>query len=314
LWLQIRMYLLLTALFGLVYGFVAIFMGGAGGFVFYGALASVFMIIQYMIGPKLVEWSMKVKYVSEQEAPQLHVMVSELAKTAGIPKPKIGISSTPIPNAFAFGRWRSDGRVAVTEQIMKLLTKEELKAVLGHEIMHLKNRDVMIITMLSVLPTIFWYIAWSFIWSGGRGRGNTIAIGIGAFLMYFLTNLLVLYGSRIREYYADKGSVKLGNRPHHMATALFKLVYGSAKIPKDALKQMEGQKAFFVNDPSRARSELSELKQIDTDMSGTIDPGELAALRGKSVKISTSDKFMEMMSTHPNMLKRIKHLSTLDIY
>ncbi len=308
------MYLLLAALFGIVYTFVAIFLGGAGGFIFYGVLASVFMLIQYMIGPKMVEWSMKVRYVSEQEAPQLHIMVSELAKRAGIPKPKIGISPAPIPNAFAFGRWRGDGRVCVTEQIMKLLTKEELKAVLGHEIAHLKNRDVMVITMLSVLPTIFWYIAWSFIWSGGRNRGNTVLVGIGAFLMYFITNLLVLYGSRIREYYADRDSVKLGNRPHHMATALFKLVYGSAKIPKDALKQMEGQKAFFVNDPSRARSEITELKQIDTDLSGTIDPHELAALREKSVKISTSDKLMELMSTHPNMLKRIKHLSSLKAY
>jgi heat shock protein HtpX len=77
---------------------------------------------------------------------------------------------------------------------------------------------------------------------------------------------------------------------------------------------MEGQKAFFLNDPSRARNELNELKQIDTDMSGTIDRNELMAVRSQSVSISTSDKFMEILSTHPNMLKRIKHLSTLPPY
>ncbi|MFQ5801204.1 MAG: peptidase, partial [Candidatus Hydrothermarchaeales archaeon] len=81
--------------------------------------------------------------------------------------------------------------------------------------------------------------------------------------------------------------------------------------PHDTLKQMEGQKAFFLNDPSRARNELNELKQIDTDMSGTIDLDELLAVRSKKVKLETGDKLMELLSTHPNMLKRIKHLSTL---
>jgi heat shock protein HtpX len=148
-------------------------------------------------------------------------------------------------------------------------------------------------------------------WSRGGSRGNQIAIGIAAFFLYFLTNLLVMYASRIREYYADRGSVQLGNSPHHLATALYKLVYGSASVPKESLKQMEGYKAFFLNDPSRARREISDLKQVDTDMSGTIDQNELMAIRTKSVSVSRGDKMMELMSTHPNMVKRIKHLSTL---
>jgi len=138
-----------------------------------------------------------------------------------------------------------------------------------------------------------------------------VLIGIGAFLLYFITNLLVLYGSRIREYYADLGSVQAGNAPHHLATALYKLVYGNARMPKEALKQAEGLKAFFINDPSRAWNEIRELKQIDLDMSGTIDSDELMALRSKKVRISTKDKLMEIFSTHPNMLKRIKNLSSL---
>jgi heat shock protein HtpX len=196
---------------------------------------------------------------------------------------------------------------------MQLLSKEELRAVMGHEISHLKHRDVTVITMLSVVPMVLWYMAWSLMWSGGmgRGRGNTALLGIAAFLLYFITNLLVLYGSRIREYYADQGSVKLGNPPHAMASALYKLVYGSARVKKDALKQMEGYKAFFVNDPSRAYYELRELKQVDTDLSGTIDQNELLALRSKTVKIGTKDKLIEALSTHPNMVKRIKHLSEL---
>ncbi|MFQ6136524.1 MAG: zinc metalloprotease HtpX [Candidatus Hydrothermarchaeales archaeon] len=313
-WLQLRLYFLVAIMFAIVYAIVSVvaFSMGIGAFWFYAILASVILLIQYMLGPKMVELSMRVRYVSEDEYPELHEMVAELASEANIPKPRVAVSQAPIPNAFAFGRWKSDGRVCVTEQIMQLLSKDELNAVLGHEISHLKHRDVAIITMLSVVPMICWYIAWSMIWSGGReDRDNTVLIGIVAFVLYFITNLLVLYGSRIREYYADKGSVELGNAPNYLATALYKLVYGSAKVSKRELKQMEGMKAFFANDPSRASHDIMELRDIDLDMSGTIDPDELEALRSKRVSISTSDKLMEILSTHPNMVKRIKHLSTL---
>jgi len=120
-----------------------------------------------------------------------------------------------------------------------------------------------------------------------------------------------MYGSRIREYYADLGSVELGNKPHHLATALYKLSLGSARIPKKTLKQAEGMKAFFLNDPSRAMNEVRSLKEIDLDMSGTIDQNELMALSTKKIKISSSDRIMEVLSTHPNMVKRIKHLAEL---
>jgi len=149
---------------------------------------------------------------------------------------------------------------------------------------------------------------------GGRREGGSVAalVGIGAFILYFVTNLLVLYGSRIREYYADRGSVELGNEPRYLATALYKLVYTNARFKgRGELKQVEGVKAFFLNDPSRAWTEIRELSQIDRDMGGTIDNNELMDLRGKTVRLSTSDKMMELFTTHPNMLKRMKHLSSL---
>jgi heat shock protein HtpX len=312
-WLRLRLYLLLTIMFGIVYAMIVMIanMMGISGFIFYAVIAGGITLVQYMMGPKMVEWSMKVKYVSETEAPELHNMVGELAQKAGIRKPRIGIAKMNIPNAFAFGRWGKDGRVCVTEPLMKLLNKGELKAVLGHEISHLRNRDVATITMLSVIPMILWYVAWSFMFSRNREGNNTAMVGLVAFILYFITNMLVLYASRIREYYADLGSVKLGNTPHDMASALYKLVYGNAKIPKESLKQIEGYKAFFANDPSRAASELKELRQVDLDMSGTIDEDELKSLSSMDVKIKTSDKLMEILSTHPNMVKRVKHLSEL---
>ena len=319
-WLQTRMFLLVAALFGILYGVIA-GLGtwlGAGSAISYVVLAFIFIGLQYLISPAIVTWSMRVKWVSEKEAPELHRMVEELAREAGLPKPKVGISELGIPNAFAFGRSLRDGRVCVTRGILNLLSKDELKAVLGHEISHIKHRDMAIITLLSAIPLILYWLAFSLMWGGMFGRrqggGYAALIGLGAFLLYFLTNLLVLYGSRIREYYADLGSVKLGNMPHHLATALYKLVYGSARFRgKDELKRIEGVKAFFLNDPSKAWREVKELSQIDLDMSGTIDYDELMELRQKEVRLSFSDKLMELFTTHPNMLKRIKHLSTLAV-
>lgn len=314
--LKFRMYFLVILLFGIIYAIVTM-IGTAMGmqnFYFYFVLAFVFIIIQYLIGPKIVELSMRVKYIDERSYPQLHRMVEELSNRAGIPKPKIGLSQTSLPNAFAFGRTLKDGRVCVTEGIMRLLDREELKAVLGHELSHIKNRDVLTITLLSVIPMVMYRIAWYFLFFGSLGRRRqggeyTVIIGILALLFYFITNLIVLYASRIREYFADRGSLDLGNRPSTMASALYKLVYGSARMNKETIRDVEGLKAFFLNDPSRAMNEIRELSQIDLDRSGTIDTDELRYLYTKEIKLSFSDRLLELLSTHPNMLMRIKKLS-----
>ncbi|MDO8687641.1 MAG: zinc metalloprotease HtpX, partial [Dehalococcoidales bacterium] len=269
-WLQTRMFLLVAVLFAILYG-VIVTVGtwmGAGNAVAYLVLAFIFLGIQYLIGPSIVGWSMRIKWVSDKEAPELHQMVAELAESAHLPKPRIGISQIAIPNAFAFGRTQKDGRICVTRGILNLLNYDELKAVLGHEMSHIKHRDMAIMTLISVIPMMLYWIAISIMWGGAgnrrQGGGYTALIGFGAFLMYFLTNILVLYGSRIREYYADMGSVQLGNMPHQLATALYKLTYSNARFKgSPELKEAEKVRAFFVNDPSRAWYEVRELAQID---------------------------------------------------
>ena len=317
-WLRIRMYLLLIVLFSIIYAIISM-VGhamGIGNVYFYPLVALVMMVIQYLIGPKIVEWTMRVKYLKDHEYPQLQAIVTELSHAANIPKPRIGIAAIPIPNAFAFGRSLNDGRVCVTEGLLGLLSREELKAVLGHEISHLKNRDVLTITLLSVIPMILYLIARHLMFAGlyggrRRERGDYSAlIGMAAFLGYLITNLLVLYASRIREYFADRGSVSLGNQPAWLASALYKLVYGSARLPKETLKEVEGLKAFFASDPSRALNELKDLRNMDLDRSGSIDNQELEGLRTKTVRLSSGDRLMELLTTHPNMLKRIKAIST----
>ena len=316
-----RMFLLIALLFAILYGVVTgvgTWMG-AGSAMFYIILAFGFLGVQYLVGPAIVARIMRVKWVSEKEAPQLHQTVTELAKKAHVPKPKVGISQLAMPNAFAFGRTQKGGRVCVTRGILNLLDKDELRAVLGHEISHLKNRDMVIITLLSGVPLVMYWIAWGLMLGGAfggrrQGGGYAVIIGLGAFLLYFLTNLLVLYGSRLREYSADLGSVKLGSMPHHLASALYKLVYGNARLRgSEELKRVEAVKAFFLNDPSRAWNEIRELSEIDRDMSGTIDYDELMEVRQKKIRLTRAAKMMELFSSHPNTLKRIKHLSTLGV-
>ena len=316
--LHMRMFLLLGVLFAILYA-VVVAVGaymGVGSFYFYLIFAFVLMFIQYMLGPKIVEWSMRVKYIKQEDNPKLYTLVADQAAKARIPMPRVCISAMPIPNAFAFGRGLSDGRVCVTEGIMQLLNEEELQAVIGHEISHLRNHDVLTIMLLSIIPMIMYRLAWHFLFFGGgrrRDGGNAALLGLAAFFFYFITNLLVLYASRIREYFADRGSIMLGNKPEAMATALYKLVYGSARMGKETIKEAEGLKAFFVNDPSRAMNEIKELSQIDLDRSGTIDPDELLVLRDKQIKLTFGDRMMEALSTHPNMLKRIKQLSEYQV-
>lgn len=313
--LQLRMWLLVTLLFGIIYAVVVVVGRSflhAGSFSFYLIIALAMMFIQYLMGPKLVEWSMRVKYIKREDNPRLFQMVESLSMRANIPMPRIGIAQVDIPNAFAFGRSLRDGRVCVTSGIVKLLDDEELKAVLGHELSHLKNHDVLTITLLSVVPMVMYQIAWQFLFYGRRRDsrgGNTLLIGLAAFLFYFITNLLVLYASRIREYFADRGSVLLGNPPRALASSLYKLAYGAARLKPESLKQSEGLKAFFINDPSRGRKEVLELSQLDLDKSGTIDSSELELLKKSDIHLGMGDRMMELLSTHPNMLKRIKKLS-----
>jgi heat shock protein HtpX len=313
--LKVKMFLLLAILFAIVYAVIVVIGTSLGvtDFYVYLAISFAMMFAQYMLGPKLIEWTMRVRYVSKSEQPRLYQMVESMARQAQMPVPKICIAQIPLPNAFAFGRSMRDGRVCVTEGIMRLLNDEELKAVLGHELSHLKNRDVLTITLLSVIPMILYRIAWQFLFFGrrrdSRDNGSAALIGLAALLFYFVTNLLVLYASRIREYFADRGSILLGNKPQALASSLYKLVYGSARMPSESLREVEGLKAFFLNDPSQARNEIRELAQLDLDRSGTIDADELRQLSVKAVRLSFADKVLEALSTHPNMLKRIKQLS-----
>ena len=311
--LKLRLFLATVLLFGILYVIIMLISSyfGFGGPLVFASFGIILVFVQYMIGPKMVESIMHVNYVSEQEAPNLHAMIEDLAMKAGIPKPKVGIAEISVPNAFAFGRSKGDGRICVTRGILKILDPEELEAVLGHEISHIKHSDMAVMTLISVVPLICYYIFIGTLFSGRDENGGGAIIGIAALGAYLVGQLLVLFVSRAREYYADQGSVELGGKPHKMASALYKLVYGSATANKDELKKVEGLKAFFVNDISDAGNEINDLQQLDINMDGVISEDELSRLRYSDTKVGTGQRIMELLSTHPNMLKRVKRLSEL---
>ncbi|WP_287381422.1 MULTISPECIES: zinc metalloprotease HtpX [Methanobacterium] len=310
-WLTLRIWLATALLFAVLYAIIAVICTflGFGTPLIFAIMSIVVVFAQYMLGPSMVERVMHVRYVSPQEAPNLHAMIDELAMNAGIPKPKVGVAETTIPNAFAFGRTKKDGRVCVTRGILNILDEEELKAVLGHEISHIRHNDMAVMTLISVVPLICYWIFISTLF--GDSDSDAGVIGIVALVGYLLGQLLVLFVSRVREYYADQGSVEIGGKPHKLASALYKLVYGSVNLDKRQVKEVEGVKAFFVNDISDAHNEISDLEQLDLDMDGSISEMELAELRNMKTSIGTGSKIMELLSTHPNMVKRVKRLAEL---
>lgn len=311
--LKLRM-LLAMMLFGII---VAVLVTVVGIFLnisdpaFFAGFFLLIMLGQYLAGPKLVEWSMKVRYVSPEEAPNLHRMIDELAINAGIPKPKVGVSEFNIPNAFAFGRRQKDGRVCVTQGLLNKLNEGELKAVLGHEISHIKHRDMIVMTLISAIPVIAYWLAWSTIFSSGDNDSYSWIVGLVALAAYIVGQLLVLFVSRVREYYADQESVAIGNDPHQLASALYKLTYESATASKEQVKEVQGFKAFFVNDISDAGNEIQELSQLDLDMDGSLSQDEIDRLKYDKINLKTSSKLFELFSTHPNMVKRVKRLAEL---
>ena len=314
-----RMGFAVLLLFAVIYALLAVIAKymGAGTPEIYAVIAFALVSVQFFIGPKIVERSMRVRYVSEQEQPELHRMVTELAMKAGIPKPRVGISEVPIPNAFAFGTSKKTARVCVTRSLMQMLTRDELEAVLGHELSHIKHSDMVVITALSVIPMICYFIYFSFFWSGlfGGGRNREgglpmMAIAVIAFVMYFISNLIVLYASRVREYYADAGSVELTNKPHELASALYKMIYGSAGLKQEKVKKEFGSmRAFFAADPMTARNDLKDLRAADLDRNGKIDEYELRVF-AENASVSRTDRAMELFSTHPNPVSRVKRLGS----
>ena len=312
--LKLRMILTSVIMFTIIYFLIMIvghYLGVSSWRLYLGA-SLVITFLQYWFGPSMVKRSMNVRPLSAAEAPHIHKMVQELADEAGIKKPEIGLSEINIPNAFAYGRSSRSGHIAITRPILGLLDYDELRAVLGHEMGHIKHNDMIVTSAVSVIPMICYYIALSFMFSGDNDNGGAIIIGILGYLFYLVGQLLVLFISRTREYYADEASVEFGNRPAALVSALYKLSYGAAKCSDQTIADLNTNRAFFVNDINNAKHDITDFSQIDFDGDGKITDEELRRLANSDVKISRKSGAMELLSTHPDSLKRVKRLAELE--
>ena len=250
--LQFRM-LLTLFLLGLLYaGFVAIlFAAGAGVGIMVVVIAAL-ALGQLFLSDKLALASMGAKEVSPQEAPGLHAMIERLCIQADLPKPRIAVADTPMPNAFAMGRSQKKAVVCATTGIMNALQPHELEAVMAHELTHVKNRDVMIMTLASFFATIAALITQFGYFFGGWGGDSDdgapafIVVLLVSFLVYIISFFLMLALSRYREYGADRGSAIITGRPSALASALVRISGEMQRVPDQDLRAAGKMNAFFI--------------------------------------------------------------------
>ena len=255
--------------FGAGYGLIILLAVGMG-------------LVQYFFSDKLVLWSTGARIVEDDEYPELHRMVEKLCKEADLPLPKVAIMQSPVPNAFATGRSPKHAVVACTDSIMRLLNHDELEAVLAHELSHVKNRDILTMTMASFIAMIASMIMQSFFFSalfGGRNRegGSWIIVWVVSIVVYAISTLLILALSRYREFAADRGSALITRNPRALISALNKISGRMEVVPAEAKAKVEGANAFFI----------------------------IPALSGNT--------FMELLSTHPPLEKRIENLEKVEL-
>ena len=211
----------------------------------------VFLIGQFFFSDKLALYSMGAREVDPDEYPELHRMIDRLAQQADLPKPKVAVADSRVPNAFATGRSKKSSAVCVTTGIMNTLDQEELEGVLAHELAHIKNRDVMVMTIASFLSTIaFLVVRWGWLFSGGRDRGGNgapiIVAIVVSLVVWIISFLLIRALSRYREYAADRGGASITGKPSALATALMKIDGRMDKVPKEDLRDQAEMNAFFI--------------------------------------------------------------------
>ena len=307
----------LAIIFGLttlVFAVVLTYAGIGLSLITIGILVVVMNIAQWLLGPYLIGAIYKIREIKQNENPELHQTVENLSRKSGISTPKLMLAQIPLPNAFAYGSPLTGNRVAVTQGLLKSLDAGEVEAVLGHELGHLKHHDVQAMMVVSFLPSLFYFIGYSFMLSGifGGGQkksgGSNALIGLGFMAFSWVLTLFTLYLSRLREYYADRHSVSIvDNGAEKLSTGLVTIVEESRRggKPNKQKNNNTAFKALFIADPDRANADSAELHA-----NRIADKNELLN-QTLANKPTTADKLLEIFSTHPNIIKRLRALQEL---
>ncbi|MEE9150970.1 MAG: zinc metalloprotease HtpX [Thermoplasmata archaeon] len=311
------LFLVWLFLFILIGAIALLLLQGAGiyGWVVVIVLTLLFILFQWAIGPSIVAWSTRLRYLKKGENPFYENMVTELCQKSSVPMPRLAVVEDPTPNAFVFGRTLNSATLAVHTGLLTRLNNDEIKAVLGHEIGHLKHKDVIIMTIAGAVPLLASMIAYMFFF-GGRGsrrEGGALLLALAAlaFATYFITFILVKRLSRLREYYADSYSAFITMNPHGLSSALTKITYGLSLSKKEST----GARAFYIGDPVSAKMEISNIMkkrhQYDLDGDGVLDEYELEKAMEAEAK-SRWNSWNELSSTHPPTFKRILQLKQIE--
>jgi heat shock protein HtpX len=241
---------------GLVYVvFIAALIAAGVSAVLVVVIAGGFLLAQLFLSDKLALRAMGAQITEPEQAPELHAMVERLCQLADLPKPRIAVADSDIPNAFAAGRSRTAATVCVTTGLMSRLEPRELEGVIAHELSHIANRDVAVMTIASFLATLAGLVIRFGMYSGMASRGgrdnNNTAIGVFAVIaisvvVYCVSFLLLRALSRYREYAADRGAAIMTGAPAQLASALSKITGSMARIPTRDLRAAEGMNAFFI--------------------------------------------------------------------
>jgi heat shock protein HtpX len=259
--------LLTLFLLGLVYAVLVgvLIASGAGG-VTIAIIAGGLFLVQYFTSDKIALLSMGARQVSPQEAPRLHALIERLCIQADLPKPRVAVADTPMPNAFAIGRSPKTATVCATTGILDLLNDSELEAVLGHELTHVANRDVLVMTVASFFASIAAFIVQTGFWFGGAfdNRDNNngpafIVVILVSAAVYVVSWLLLQALSRYREFAADRGSAVITGRPSALISALLKIDGGMNQIPQRDLRAANGELAAFYIFPPKAKQTVASL-------------------------------------------------------
>jgi heat shock protein HtpX len=260
--------LLTTTLLGLLYVVFAVvlFQVLNVGLVPMLVIVVALAFFQYYTSDKLALKASGAKIVERDEAPQLHDMIERLCAMADLPKPRIAIIDTDVPNAFATGRSPKHAAVAVTRGLWQRLEPQEVEGVLAHELSHVANRDVLIMTVASFFAMLAGLLTrmglWSGMFGGGRRDNNSVPVWLIVLLVsvvtYFLSQILILAISRYREFAADRGSALITGAPEHLMSALQKISSEMFRIPQRDLREVEGMNAFFII-PANVKGSFSSL-------------------------------------------------------
>jgi heat shock protein HtpX len=267
-------------LLGLLYvGFVVVLLSAGAGVAVMLVVIGALTLGQLFLSDKIGLAAMGAKEVSPEEAPGLHAMIERLCIQADLPKPRIAVADTDVPNAFAMGRSQKKATVCATTGIMRVLSPAELEGVMAHELSHVKNRDVLIMTIASFFASVAALMLQFGVFFGGgdddEGPGFLVIL-LASFIVYILSFFLMLALSRYREFVADRGAALVTGRPSALASALVKISDSMKAVPTQDLREAERMNAFFI---------------VPTSVKGAIQ---------------------SIFSTHPPMEKRIERLQQLE--